>query len=136
MNDPISDQHLVNFLKQNSPTIPDSAPNLEQEVMAAIERESWREQARGNVQNSPSKIPNRLWLIPPALAAGLLVSWSGYHLLTPATSSVAEEEHLEAFLVNNWEVVVGENQGDRQRDRELEWFSVTSPKDSQLQTNN
>ena len=37
MNNPSSDQKLVNFLKQHRPNIPEAVPDLEQKILAAIE---------------------------------------------------------------------------------------------------
>ena len=37
MNDPISDQELVNFLKQYRPSVPEAAPDFELKLLAAIE---------------------------------------------------------------------------------------------------
>ncbi|MBD0309541.1 MAG: hypothetical protein ICV80_15965, partial [Microcoleus sp. T1-bin1] len=38
MKDRISDQKLVNFLKQYRPKVPEAAPDFEQELLAAIDR--------------------------------------------------------------------------------------------------
>lgn len=132
MTDPINDQTLVEFLKRNSPIIPEPAPNLEQQIMAAIEEKNWREK----IHSSKSKISHRWWLVPPAIAASVLVFWSGSRLMTPTKPSPVEEERLEAFLINNWEGIVGENTTERSRDRELDWFSITNPNDNQKSTTN
>ncbi|HLO49427.1 MAG TPA: hypothetical protein VK211_13515 [Kamptonema sp.] len=114
MNNQISDKNLINFLKQNRPTLPEEQPDLEHNIMAAIEQErlaGWS-QDRGKISNSfilsrfaknKTNINKQLWIFPSAIAASLLVAWSGYHTLNPAKLSSTEEAHLEAFLVNNWE---------------------------------
>jgi len=116
MNKPIGDKNLVNFLKQYRPTFPGEQADLEQHIMAAIEEESsTASREKGKISNSlflshlakiRAKISKRLWIFSPAIAASLLVAWSGYHTLAPAKLSSSEEAHLEAFLVNNWDGVV------------------------------
>ena len=113
MNEPINDQKLVGFLKQYRPIIPEEAPDLEQRIMVAIEGKSLvANRDKDTIKNSPilslfakgkAKIQNRLWVFPPAIAASLLVAWSGYHTLTPTRLSATEEAHLEAFLLSNWD---------------------------------
>ncbi|MDF0552742.1 hypothetical protein [Kamptonema sp. UHCC 0994] len=119
MNEPISDKKLVSFLKLYRPIIPEEMPDLEQRIMVAIEGEnSTANRDKDKIQNLPllslfakhrAKIQNRLWVFPPAIAASLLVAWSGYHTLTPTRLSATEEAHLEAFLVSNWDGAVSDS---------------------------
>ena len=116
MNNPIEDKNLVNFLKQHRPVLPDKQTDLEPYIMAAIQEESsTSSRDKGKISNPLllsriakviAKIPKRVWIYSPAIAASLLVAWSGYQTITPAKLSSSEEAHLEAFLVNNWEEAV------------------------------
>ena len=136
MNNPSSDQELVNFLKQYRPNIPEAAPDLEQKILAVIDRNevaarklnNWGKlQFTGSHKKSGS-IGFRKWVFPSAIAAGLLVFGSGYRVLITAQKA-DEAAHLEAFLVNNWEGVLNDSRGENLPD-----FAVTT--DTEPPTNN
>ena len=95
------DRQWQEFLRQNRPTPPPASPDLEDQLMKAIEK-------------SPQPaVSRRMWAVPPAIAAGLLMAWSGYRLLIPlpAPSNAAS---VEAFLEDNWNGVVGETPANLQ----------------------
>lgn len=137
MKDVRSDEKLVNFLKQYRPNLPKAAPDFEQKVLAAIDRN----EAGGrklNYRGSPqftdchkkSEIVGfRKWVFPSAIAATLLVFGSGYRVLVTAQFHADEAAHLEAFLVNNWEGVLNDSRGETLPD-----FAVTT--DTEPPTNN
>ena len=91
---PIDDQPLVTFLRQHRPAPPPPAPDLEERILAAV-------------ANEPAHVRQyrhrRLWIVPPAIAAGVLIARAGHRLLTPPTPSPAEIANLEAFFVNSWD---------------------------------
>lgn len=89
---PPDDHQWKEFLRQNCPVPPPASPELEDRLMQAIEK---------------SPIHRRLWAVPPALAAGLLMAWSGYRTMIPLPAS-SNSATLEAFLENNWNSVVGD----------------------------
>lgn len=89
---PPDDHQWKEFLRQHRPVPPPAAPELEDRLMQAIEK---------------SPINRRLWAVPPALAAGLLMAWSGYRTLIPLPPS-SNPASLEAFLETNWNSVVGD----------------------------
>jgi hypothetical protein len=93
---PPDDQRWQEFLRQNRPTPPPGADDLEDQLMSAIEKQDLPLQGR------------RLWAVPPVIAAGLLMTWSGYRTLTPSFELSNSSTKLEAFLENNWNHVVGE----------------------------
>jgi hypothetical protein len=93
---PPDDKQWQEFLRQYRPTPPPAAVDLEHQVMHAIDR---------TPQQPP--INWRLWAIPSAIAAGLLMTLSGYRLLMPLPEP-SNAASLEAFLENNWNEVVGE----------------------------
>lgn len=89
---PPDDRQWKEFLRQHRPVPPPAAPELEERLMQAIEK---------------SPIHRRLWAVPPALAAGLLMAWSGYRTMIPLPAA-SNSATLEAFLENNWNSVVGD----------------------------
>ncbi|MEG4582949.1 hypothetical protein QUA71_25535 [Microcoleus sp. MON1_C5] len=148
MNNPSSDQELVNFLKQHRPSLPEAAPDLELKILAAIENnqaslvnETHREKTR--VTASP-KSNDRLkissvskWAVSSAIAAGLLVLWSGYRPFETAQLPDKETAQLEAFLVTNWEGVLHDSSEKNMTDRsQTDWLTFSQSADSETQTNN
>ncbi len=143
MNDGNSDEKLVNFLKQNRPNIPDSAPDLEQRVLAAIDRDDAREQNyRGNLRSIASINKTKIvdfsnWNLTAAIAASFLVFASGYRILVTAQFRADEAAHLEAFLVNNWEGVLNDSHSENWLDRpQTDLFNFAVTTDSELPANN
>ena len=145
MKDRISDQKLVNFLKQYRPNVPEATPDFEQELLAAIDRDDavarefnylgqpqfTRSSKRSGILCSPK------WAFPSAIAAGLLVFWSGYRVLVPAQLHADEAAHLEAFLVNNWEGVLNDSRGENSLDRsQTDWLTFSYAADTEPPTNN
>jgi hypothetical protein len=144
MNNQSSDQELVNFLKQYRPNIPEFAPDLELKVLATIERneeaekqQDYRKKVRSIVSNNRSIISGfPQWAFPPAIAATLIVFWSGYRLL-PAQFQPDEGAHLEVFLVNNWEDVLQDSSGDNMSDSpQTDWFNFAVSDRSEPPTTN
>ncbi|HEY9297368.1 MAG TPA: hypothetical protein VIQ31_13550 [Phormidium sp.] len=148
MNNPSSDQELVNFLKQHRPSLPEAAPDLELKILAAIEsnqaslvNETHREKTR--VTTSP-KSNDRLkissvskWAVSSAIAAGLLVLWSGYRPFETARLPDEETAKLEAFLVTNWEGVLHDSPQENMTDSsQTDWLTFSQSADSETQTNN
>jgi hypothetical protein len=67
---------------------------LEERILAAVANEpAHKSQYRHR----------RLWLVPPAIAAGVLIATAGHRLLTPPSPNRAEIANLEAFFVNSWD---------------------------------
>lgn len=115
MKDGKSDEKLIDFLKQYRPNVPEAAPDFEQRVLAAIDRNdatvelNHQGDARAIEATKKSKILRfPKWAFPTAIAASLLVFGSGYRVLVTAQHQKDEAAHLEAFLVNNWEAVLKE----------------------------
>lgn len=148
MNNPSSDQELVNFLKRHRPNIPESEPDLEQKILAAIEsnqasvfHESHRKKTR---LSASAKSDDRLkissvskWALSSAIAASLLVFGSGYRVLVTAQHQKDEAAHLEAFLVNNWEAVLKEPSADNLLERSpTDLFNYAVTPDSEQPKNN
>ena len=123
------DEPLVEFLRQNCPKIPPPAPNLEEQIMAAVERQSSSTEKTRQLLSNRSQ---RLWLVPPVLgklsagiAAGLLMTWTGYRVLIPATNTV-DTPSLEAFVENNWDGIVGEFPREQSEGSESDWWLQTN----------
>ena len=145
MKDRISDKKLVNFLKQYRPNVPEAAPDFEQELLAAIDRNdaAARElNSLGEPQFTRSSKRSGIvcfpkWAFPSAIAAGLLVFWSGYAVLVPGQFHAAEAAPLEAFLVNNWEGVLNDSPGENSLDRPpTDWLTFSYAGDTEPATNN
>ena len=92
---PPDDRQWQEFLHKYRPTPPPPAADLEEQLMKSINK------------SQPPVLNQRLWALPPALAAGLLMAWSGYRLLIPLPD-FSNSASLEAFLQDNWNNVVGE----------------------------
>ncbi|MBV9387089.1 MAG: hypothetical protein JOZ78_11745 [Chroococcidiopsidaceae cyanobacterium CP_BM_ER_R8_30] len=92
------DERLVEFLHQHRPEVPPATPDLEQLIIQKVAASPPLNAVRHR----------RMWLIPPAIAAGLVIIWIGYRILTPASSfSTAQLANLNAFLENNWDGILG-----------------------------
>jgi len=144
MKDGKSDDKLVNFLKQNRPNVPESAPDFELKLLAAIDRNEATVElnhlgdARSIASTKKSKIVGfPKWAFPTAIAASLLVFGSGYRVLITAQHQKDEAAHLEAFLVNNWEAVLKEPPAENLLERSPnDLFNYAVSPDSKPPTNN
>jgi len=145
VKDRISDKKLVNFLKQYRPNVPEAAPDFEQELLAAIDRNDAAAREfnyLGDPQFTRSSKRSGIvcfpkWAFPSAIAAGLLVFWSGYRVLVPAHFHADEAAHLEEFLVNNWEGVLNDSPGENSLDRtQTDWLTFSYAADTEPPTNN
>ncbi|MEG4036429.1 hypothetical protein QUA03_21660 [Microcoleus sp. S36b_A4] len=147
MNNPSSDQELVNFLKQHRPNLPEATPDLERKLLAAIEsnqpsfsHENHRKKPRFIAS---AKSDNRLkifsvskWALSSAIAAILLVFWSGYRPFNTAQLPDEETAKLEAFLVTNWEGVLHDSTQESMTDSsQTDWLTVSPGAGSQPPTN-
>lgn len=100
-----NDKPLVDFLRQHAGTPPPPAPNLETQIMQAVTSSTTRQQ-------TPSR--RYLWVVPPAIAASLLIAGAVHQILHPPSP----EPTLEAFMKDNWDsVLVGEG-------TDTDWLSV------------
>ncbi|MEG4346888.1 hypothetical protein QUB70_26950 [Microcoleus sp. A003_D6] len=125
MNNPSSDQKLVNFLKQHRPNLPEAAPDFEQKLLAAIDRNEAGAKKLNYLGESQctrsSKISRtigfRKWAVSSAIAASLLVFWSGYRAFETAQLPDNETAKLEAFLVTNWEGVLHDSSEESMTER-------------------
>ena len=144
MNDENSDKKLVDFLKQYRPNIPEAAPDLEQKLLAALERNEVDRQDLNHLEAQLTGSQKRSqiacftkWAFLPAIAAGLLVFWSGYRELNTAQLPADETAKLEAFLVNNWEGVLNDSRGETPGDRpQIDWLNFDGSTNSEPPTNN
>lgn len=105
---PPDDQPLVDFLRQHRPLPPPPALDLEQRLLATLgetpqpKGTTVLERSRAVVSRS-SRSARSLWLVPPAIVAGLLVTWTAERFWLPSNPSPAEVSSLEAFMENNWQ---------------------------------
>ena len=103
------DDSLVNFLKANRPEVPPATPDLEERIVQVVESKTTSPVNRF-FQHDPAKC-RRLWLVPPAIAVGVLFAIGSDSLRSSTlfrsswattTPSEAEMVSLEAFLEHNW----------------------------------
>ena len=109
---PDDDKPLLEFLRQHRGHVPPSAPDLESQIMQAV-------------ASAPLQGRRKMWILPSALVASLLVTWAGYRVLVPNTASTASTNtaELEAFLATNWDSVVGETPASSSsQDPEADWL--------------
>lgn len=99
---PDDDRPLTEFLKQYRALPPPASPDLEDRLMAEIESSPKRSRPAGQV----------VWLIPPAIAAGLVATLLGYRALTPAQLTATEVTTLESFIEANWRNTVTDTPED------------------------
>ncbi|HBB34035.1 MAG TPA: hypothetical protein DDZ80_08965 [Cyanobacteria bacterium UBA8803] len=93
---PPDDEQWQQFLRRNHPTPPPADNDLEDRLLDEIIKQE---------QALPAW---RLWAVPPALAAGLLMAWSGYRTLLPLPELATSSVTLETFLEHNWNSLTGE----------------------------
>ncbi len=120
---PKDDKNLTGFLRKYRPDVPPAKLDFEQQLMTEIAKIP---------QNSPkNKLfswPHRgLWLLPPTIAAGLLIAWNGHRYLLSPQPSPAELASLEVFIENNWDGMVNDKPAI---DTQIEWVSAKKPKNS------
>ena len=145
MKDRISDKNLVNFLKQYRPNVPEPAPDFEQELLAAIDRNDAAAREFNYLGEPPFTQSSKRsgivcfskWTFPSAIVAGLLVFWSGYRAFDTAQLPENETAKLEVFLVNNWEGVLNDSPGENSLDRpQTDWLTFSYAADTEPATNN
>ena len=103
------DESLVNFLKANRPEVPPVASDLEEKLLQAVESET-SSRAKNFFPHDPAKCKG-LWLVPPAIAVGVLFTIGSDSLRSSslfrtswATTTLTKSEivSLEDFLEHNW----------------------------------
>ena len=101
---PHEDDRLVDFLRRHRPEPPVADSDLENQIMAAIDRENARPHP-SHPFPQPRKRNRSAWrsrLAIPALAASVLLAWGGWVSLRPQVSQEADLDTVEAFLTETW----------------------------------
>lgn len=130
---PQNDHNLIAFIRQHRPEPPPPAPDLEQCLLQRIERP---ETPIARLA-SPQPRPRRMWATTGAIAASVLLAWSGYHALE-ISQRRAQEEQLATFLFENWQEVIERDASSSvpTKSSELSWFALTDSQfDSQASPN-
>jgi len=102
---PEDEKPLIDFLRQHRSVVPPSNGNLEERIMGAIEANVSAEELVQNERrrSSGTFLRRQAWLLPAAIAAGMIATLIGYKTLTPAPQpSPAEAAELEAFIESSW----------------------------------
>lgn len=92
------DRELVDFLQRYQPLPPPPAANLEVRILTALSPQ------HTPVQNKRSPW-SFLWMVPSAIALGIVVTWSAGQLLSPSPPSAAELVELETYVEDSWDGV-------------------------------
>jgi hypothetical protein len=99
------DKPLTEFLKQYQPVVPPASADLEDRIMATIATTISPEEfvRRDRDQSAGTTQRRKVWLIPSAIAAGMIATVIGYRTFAPAPQpSPAEAAELEAFIESSW----------------------------------
>ncbi|UBF29004.1 hypothetical protein K9N68_14890 [Kovacikia minuta CCNUW1] len=104
---PDDDKKLIQFMRQHRPQPPSALPGLEDRILAAVEQPDQPQRSR------PRRWYRSTW-IPPAIAAGLLVSVVSYHTLTPPKPNSTYIASLETFVETSWQGTVTDSSDDDQ----------------------
>ena len=108
------DSQWQEFLRKYRPTPPPAVADLENRLMNTIQK------------SQQPVLGRRLWAVPPAIAAGLLMAWSGYRLLIPVPD-VSNSASLEAFMQDNWNEVIGEKPANSQNSStQADWTLIAN----------
>jgi hypothetical protein len=101
---PEEDKPLIDFLRQHRSVVPPSPVDLEERIIKAIEANiSPEEFAQRDRRSSETSQRGQVWLIPSAIAAGMIATLIGYKTLAPAPQpNPAEAAELEAFIESSW----------------------------------
>ena len=108
---PNDDHELVNFLKQHRPQTPPSSPMAEDRLLEAIAVVP-KTKTVVAFRRSQRVQRSSIWLVPPAIAAGLVATIVGYRAFVPAKPSAAELANLQAFIESNWQGSVTNGNAD------------------------
>lgn len=102
---PEEDPQLTQFLQQHRPITPSAPDNLEERLMATVM------DTPQVVLPMPSRSQRHyrrvLWLLPSAIAAGL-VATVAYQRLMPQAPSEAQLAELETFIESTWQGTLAE----------------------------
>ena len=116
---PNNDEKLVTFLREHCPLPPPARADAEEQLMGLVEKQSILSQKSRQAF---------FWLVPSAIAACILLAWGSCRWLNPPPQIATNSDELEAFLVNNWEGVMGETSWTSQTESpEADSLLMTAP---------
>ena len=117
------EQKLVTFLKQYRPVPPGTNNQIEEQLMTIV--------AQGS---RPSKSISWLWVVPSAIATGLLLVYGSLIRDNFVLRIAKQTEDLETFMVNSWQGSIDENfeQNDIYS-LETDWLMLTKTQISSAQ---
>ncbi len=103
---PEDDKPLTEFLRQHRPVPPPARADLEDQILNSIEADISPEEfirRDRRLSSGASHQRRKTWLIPSAIAAGVIATVIGYRTFAPAPQpSPAETAELEAFIESSW----------------------------------
>lgn len=104
MTRPDDDPQLTNFLQQHRPSVPPTPTDLEDRLMVRIMDTPL---TTSSLPSKPFLWPRSRWLLPTAIAAGLVAIVTYQRFLVPQPSE-AELAELETFIESTWEGTIAE----------------------------
>ncbi|MDX2232172.1 MAG: hypothetical protein NW220_21230 [Leptolyngbyaceae cyanobacterium bins.349] len=106
---PEDDSPLTQFLKHHAPNVPAASADLEERLLTLIEQSPQATTSLPPVRRSRprDRRPHGVWLLPTAIAAGL-VAMVSYQTLLPPQPSEAELAELETFIESTWQGTLAE----------------------------
>lgn len=107
---PKDDQKLVDFIREHRPEVPPTNQALEAKIMAAVAATTPSQPVKQSRVISWRR--RSLWLMPPAIAASLLIAWGTNQLLTPPPPTATELASLEDFIENTWDEAIEPDRPD------------------------
>lgn len=100
------DSKLVNFLRQHRAQAPPAAPELEDQILSAVEATPEHSvvplRSTRFQQHGFPRVRYRFWIVSSAVAAGLVAGIVSYRSLMPTQPSAVELANLESFIENSW----------------------------------
>lgn len=114
------DQNLIKFVKQNRPLPPSNNQFVETQLMTIISKEN---------QHSSRLNYSWFWVVPSAIATGVLLMSSSVIENNLSPQIAHENEDLETFMVNAWQGSMSENIDNQQfYNSEKAWVLLTENK--------
>ena len=113
---PTNDRALINFLKQHRPTAPEGTPDLEERIIAALDRDD--DSLPESITTHPLVRTKALRWISALVAAGLTLLWMGYRTIDSSSLTPSEQAQLEGFIESNWYGAMEETQ-------ETNWLTIS-----------
>ncbi|MEL7035719.1 MAG: hypothetical protein AAFO04_08910 [Cyanobacteria bacterium J06592_8] len=112
MSESPNDEPLIHFLKQYRSTPPEASPDLEDQIIAALDTND--DQLEDSISTRPS-VPIK-W-VSSLIAASFTLFWIVHRTLLSSPVSPIEQSQLEGFIESSWD-------GAMQETQETNWLAI------------